>query len=341
MSRTTSAAAKMALFTAVTLAATALLAITIENSTYQSTHSYRAVFTDAVNLNQGDEVRLAGVRVGSVSGVQLYHGTEALVTFSVDNSVCITPATTLAIRYRNLIGQRYLAVVDASGGMASCPRQPRDAIIPATRTQPALNLNVLFNGFRPLLAGLDPAQVNQLSYELIQVLQGEGSTVDQLLTQVGSVTNTVADRDALIGSVIGNLNAVLGPIDQRDTQLDTLLIGLQSFISGLSSDRQAIASALTSINSLEQTTTSLLVQAEPALKTDIARLGVLAEKLDTAKSRALLIHFLRYTPFKLQVSTPETSYGGFLNFYVCAVNFILPDGTETLPTINHAHRCQI
>jgi hypothetical protein len=52
-----------------------------------------------------------------------------------------------------------------------------------------------------------------------------------------------------------------------------------------------------------------------------------------------LHHFLNYTPFKLKVSTPETSYGAFLNFYVCGVNFILPTGQETKPDINSAQRC--
>ncbi|MDT7545867.1 MAG: phospholipid/cholesterol/gamma-HCH transport system substrate-binding protein, partial [Actinomycetota bacterium] len=101
---------KMALFTVVTLLATALLAATIANTDNRPTSSYGAVFVDAVNLNPGDEVRLAGVRVGSVSAVQLYEGTKAKVTFGVDRAVAMTTTTLAVIRYRNLIGQRYLAL---------------------------------------------------------------------------------------------------------------------------------------------------------------------------------------------------------------------------------------
>jgi phospholipid/cholesterol/gamma-HCH transport system substrate-binding protein len=328
---------KMALFTVVTLLATALLAATIANTDNRPTSSYGAVFVDAVNLNPGDEVRLAGVRVGSVSAVQLYEGTKAKVTFGVDRAVAMTTTTLAVIRYRNLIGQRYLALVDGpTEGQTLRPH----AVIPESRTQPALNLNTLFNGFRPLLAGLEPADVNQLSFELVKVLQGEGGTVNALFSHVASLSGTLADRDALIGQVINNINAVLGPLDSRDQELSALITNLQRFISGLSADRDAISSSLVSINDLAGTTASLLQDARPALKDDITQLGILAAGLDETKSRQLLDHFLSATPMKLKVSTPEASYGAFLNFYVCAANFILPDGTRTTPFLNDTKRCK-
>ena len=334
--KTTAATVKMAIFTVITLLATALLANTIANTDGRPTTSYAAVFVDAVNLNPGDEVRLAGVRVGSVSAVKLSEGTKAKVSFGVDRAVPLSTTTQAVIRYRNLIGQRYLAIVD--GPTSGAPLKP-GAVIPEERTQPALNLNTLFNGFRPLLAGLEPGDVNQLSYELIRVLQGEGGTVNALFSHVASLSGTLADRDALIGQVIANLNAVLGPLDSRDQQLSSLITNLQSFISGLSADREAISSSLVSMNELTGTTASLLQKARPDLKDDITQLGVLAAGLDEPESRKLLEHFLVATPFKLQVATPEASYGAFLNFYVCAANFILPDGTVTAPYLNDTKRC--
>jgi phospholipid/cholesterol/gamma-HCH transport system substrate-binding protein len=327
---------KFAIFTVVTLLATALLAATIANTDSRPTTSYGAIFTDAVNLNPGDEVRLAGVRVGSVSAVSLYEGTKAKVTFGVDRAVPLSTTTQAVIRYRNLIGQRYLAIVD---GPTSGEPLKRGAVIPENRTQPALNLNTLFNGFRPLLAGLEPGDVNQLSYELIRVLQGEGGTINSLFSHVASLSGTLADRDALIGQVIANLNAVLGPLDSRDKQLSALITNLQGFVSGLAADRDAISSSLVSINDLTGSTASLLTSARPDLKDDITQLGILAAGLDEPASRKLLEHFLTATPQKLKVSTPEASYGAFLNFYVCAANFILPDGTVTTPYLNETKRC--
>lgn len=329
-------AVKMALFTVVTLLATALLASTIANRDARATTSYRAVFTDAVNLNSGDEVRLAGVRIGSISSVKLHDGVKAMVTFTADRAVPLTTSTKAVIRYRNLIGQRYLALVDGpSGGRVLRPHE----VIPESRTQPALNLNTLFNGFRPLLAGLAPGDINQLSFELVKVLQGEGGTVESLFSHVASLSSTLADRDALIGQVISNLNAVLGPLDTRDQQLTALITNLQAFITGLSQDREAIGASLVGINDLAGTTASLLKQARPSLEEDVTQLGILAAGLDEPQSRKLLEHFITATPMKLQVSTPEASYGAFLNFYVCAANFILPDGTVTTPQLNDAKRC--
>ncbi len=333
---TMSAAVKTAIFTVVTLLATALLGVTIANVDSRPTNPFKAVFSDAVGLTKGDEVRMAGVRVGTVSDVQLYNGTQALVSFDADTSVPVTTSTIVAIRYRNLIGQRYLALVDAAGDGATLPPH---SVIPESRTQPALNLTTLFNGFRPLLAGLSPGDVNQLSFELVKVLQGEGGTVETLFSRIGSLTGTLADRDQVIGDVIDNLNAVLGPIDARDQQLSALIGNLQRFVSGLSADRNAIGSALVSINDLTGTTQQFLQEARPSLKDDVAQLGALAAGLDVQHSRDVLRHFLTYTPFKLKVATPEASYGAFLNFYVCGANFILPNGTETPMHVNSAKRC--
>jgi phospholipid/cholesterol/gamma-HCH transport system substrate-binding protein len=333
---TTGAAWRFAIFAVVTVLATGLLAITIANVDTRSSKHYSAVISDAANVISGDEVRLAGVRVGTVNGVSLYQGRYAKVDFSVIDSVPLTSTTRIEVRYRNLIGQRYLAVVDGAG---AGQRLAAGATIPMSRTSPALNLTTLFNGFRPLLRGLDPADVNQLSYQLVQVLQGEGGTVTSLFRQVGALTNTLADRDKLIGNVIEDLDASLGPIAEHDQELSALIGNVQSFVSGLSHDRAAIGQSLVSINHLTRATSSLLADARPALADDIQHLGVLAEKLNAPKTKELLRHFLTYTPFKLKVSTPEASYGAFLNFYVCGVNFILPDGTETPMQLNDAHRC--
>ena len=165
MSETLSSGLRFLVFAVVTLLATALLATTIGNYSFTSTQGYRAVFSDAVNLVHGDEVRLAGVRVGSIAGVKLVDGDKALVSFSVDKKVTLTTTTLAVIRYRNLIGQRYLAIVDGPSGGSTLTR---GSTIPLERTRPALNLNELFNGFRPLLTALSPADVNKLSYELIQ-----------------------------------------------------------------------------------------------------------------------------------------------------------------------------
>ena len=336
MSETLSSGLRFLVFAVVTVLATALLAMTIGNYNFTSTRGYKAVFTDAVNLVHGDEVRLAGVRIGSISGVKLVDGDKAQVSFTVDKKVQLTTTTLAVIRYRNLIGQRYLALLDGpSGGANLAP----GSTIPLAQTRPALNLNELFNGFRPLLTALSPADVNKLSYELIQVLQGEGPAVNALFQQVGSLTSTLADRDQLIGALIDNLNGALGPLQERDKNLSALLGNLQRVVTGFAEDRNAIADSLTSIDQVAGKTADLLTEARPSLKADINDLKVLTQKLDQQDSRALIQHFLDYEPFKLQVASAITGYGAFQNFYLCSAQFILPNGTRTQPFFNTAKRC--
>jgi len=181
--------------------------------------------------------------------------------------------------------------------------------------------------------------VNKLSYELIQVLQGEGPVVNKLFQQVGSLTNALADRDQLIGDVIDNLDAVLGPLHERDKNMSALISNLQRVMSGFSDDRDAIASSLTTIDKFSGSTEDLLQQSRPALKSDVDQLATLTTKLDQSDSRALIQHFIDYEPFKLQVASAITGYGAFQLFYLCSANFILPDGTQTQPYFNSAKRC--
>jgi phospholipid/cholesterol/gamma-HCH transport system substrate-binding protein len=336
MSETLSSGLRFLVFAAVTILATAVLAVTIGNYSFTSTQGYKAVFSDAVNLVHGDEVRMAGVRVGSISGVKLYNGDQALVSFTVDKKVTLTSTTQAVIRYRNLIGQRYLALVDGPTGGTTLKA---GTTIPLAQTQPALNLNELFNGFQPLLTALSPADVNKLSYELIQVLQGEGPALNALFQQVADLTGTLADHDKLIGDVIDNLDAVLGPLNDRDKNLSALIGNLQRVMTGFADDRNAIGDALPSIDSVAGDTASLLQQARPALRNDIDQLASLTTKLDEPGSRQLIQHFLDYEPFKLQVASAITGYGAFQLFYLCSANFILPDGTETAPFFNQAKRC--
>ena len=112
--------------------------------------------------------------------------------------------------------------VSAISPGARCPTAGRLAaatgqVIPVSRTAPAVDLTALFNGFKPLFQALTPADVNKFALEIIQTLQGEGGTVDSLLTQTASLTNTVADRDAVIGQVIDNLITVFWARSQPAT----------------------------------------------------------------------------------------------------------------------------
>lgn len=313
---------KLVAFATVTILATYVLAATISNAGLSDTVSYRAEFTDVTGLLAGDDVRIAGVRVGTVSNVRVVRRTVAQVTFTVRRDHPL-PTTTLAeIRYRNLVGQRYVALTQGPGEPNA--NLPADGLIPLGRTRPALDLTVLFGGFKPLFQALDPAEVNRLAEEILQVLQGEGGTVDQLLAHISSLTTTLAQKDAVIGQVIDNLNTVLGTVSQRDVQLAALIGELRRFVSGLSADRTAIGASLTDIDALASSTADLLDKGRPALRNDITQLGRTAKNL--ADQGDVVDDVLARLPNKLNTLTRTASYGSWFNFYLCSL-----DGRVALP----------
>src|SRR6185369_328073 len=180
------------------------------------------------------------------------------VAFTVQDDIPLAASVRATIRYRNLVGQRYIALTEGPGD--GRPLRT-DGLIPRGQTTPALDLTVLFNGFRPLFTALTPDDVNKLAYEIIRVLQGEGGTIASLLRHTASLTNALADRDAVIGRVITNLNDVLSTLDERDQQLDQTITQLQQFVSGLAADRAALGDALVNLSTLTGATADRLGDA--------------------------------------------------------------------------------
>ena len=315
------------IFVLITGFATAILAVSISNTNVGDTLGYAARFTDVTSLNPGDDVRIHGVRVGQVDDMSIVDGHLALVRFSVDRGKALPADVTATIKYRNMVGQRYIAL--ERGERLSADMLPEDAEIPLSRTRPALDLTDLFNGFKPLFQALSPKDVNQLSGEIVQVLQGEGGTVDSLLAHTGSLTTTLADRDQVIGNVIDNLNSVLTNINGQGDALSALVGTLQRLVSGLAGDRIAIGDAIEGIGDLTVATAGLFASARPALKDSIAGLGAVSTNLVTGA--ADLEQFLTITPSKFQAVGRTASYGSWVNFYLCEATVLLdpPQGYES------------
>src|SRR4051795_2451750 len=113
--KTTSDLVKLLIFMLVTTLATGVLVATIGNLTFSGSRTYKAVFSDASGVNKGDDIRVAGVKVGTVKSVEITDRTRALITFSVGDDATVTEATHATIKYRNLVGQRYIALTSDVG----------------------------------------------------------------------------------------------------------------------------------------------------------------------------------------------------------------------------------
>jgi phospholipid/cholesterol/gamma-HCH transport system substrate-binding protein len=315
---------KLGVFIVVTVLFTTILGISIANINTISTNSYQARFSDATMLLPNDDVRIAGVRVGQVEAVRIVDKRQAEVEFEVDSGIKLPAGVTAQIKFRNLVGQRYVSLSQGTGD-ANKILEP-GGTIPLQRTTPALDLTELFNGFKPLFTALNPDDVNKLSYEVIQVLQGEGGTVDSLLAHTASLTTTIADKDKVIGEVIDNLNSVLDTVNAHTPQLSDFIIKLQQLVSGLAQDRKPIGDAIQSLGNLAVTTAGLLTDARPPLKNDIGALGTLTQNLND--SEAIVEHFIQFLPQKASAMTQTADYGSWFNFFLCEAN-----GSVSLPPL--------
>lgn len=304
------------IFIVVTVLATAVLGVSIANVGVGSTASYNARFSDVTGLNEGDDVRIAGVRVGQVQSIKVVDRRVAQVRFSVEAGRVLPRSVTAAIRYRNMVGQRYVQLARGVGPVGAV--LPRGGTIPLTRTTPPLDLTELFNGFQPLFKALSPNEVNNLANEIVQVFQGEGATMGSLLSNTASLTNTLADKDRVIGKLITNLNRVLRTVNGRGGKLAGMVTTLQRLVTGLAGDRKPIGSAISAISSLTTNTAGLLHDARPPLKTSIGGLRRLATNLDD--NSGTVETFLNRLPTKMSRIATTASYGSWLNFYLCSAS---------------------
>ena len=319
------AAIKLTVFTVVSLMTTGLLIAIMGGYGLGSQTEYKAEFTTASELTKGDDVRIAGVVVGKVEDVKIHKRDHAMVTFKVKDGVPLTQDSQASIRFLNLIGDRYMSL---SEGKAGSPRLAPKSTLSLDQTTPALNLTELFHGFQPLFQALNPADVNKLSLNLIKVLQGEGGTIQELLSNTASLTSTLADRDQLIGDVITNLSTLMKTVDDHHQELDELIVSMKSWFGDLAKDRKVIGSSLTSIADVTETVADLLTQSRPLIKEDVAQLRRLFTLLAKPENKAYLEETLNKLPAMLTKQTRIGVYGSWYNYYLCEFH-----GGVVLPSV--------
>lgn len=320
-SRIPSSAWKMAVFASVTLLLIGLLAALIGNVSFASTHTYQARFTDATGVLPGDRVRISGVEVGSVRSVRLAASEDgrqdALVEFRVRSDVPVLSSAQLELRYENIVGARYLAIEEQPGDGSADGTMAPGGTFPVAQTSPALNLTQLFNGFQPLLRALDPRDMNTLSFQLVRAFQGEATDIAGLLHRTASLTGTLADKDAVIGRVVSNLESVLATVDDREGQLTALIVQFRDLMVDLSSHREVVSVQLPRLGRLLDSTSGMVRDVRPPLARSVRGLGAVARILRVHQSD--LDASLKDIPRKLRFMARSGSYGSWFNFYVCGL----------------------
>ncbi|WP_375483534.1 MCE family protein [uncultured Mycobacterium sp.] len=305
---------RLGIYVGACLLAIAVLFAVYSQVRFEKSKTYNAIFSNVSQLRGGNFVRIAGVETGKIKSISIQPDSTVRVKFSVDDTVILTEGTRAVIRYDDLIGGRYLALEEGAGDVK---KLNPGATIPLSRTQPALDLDTLIGGFRPLFRALNPDQVNALSGQLIAALQGQGAAIGSILTQTAALTNSLADRDRLIGEVITNLNTLLGSLGEQSGELAKTIDSLSELVAGLQARKQDITNGLAYANAAAGAITDLMVQARPPLKKVVHETdrtaGIVMADHDYVDN---LINTL---PDMYQLLGRQGLHGDFFSFYMCDI----------------------
>ncbi|MGH3850030.1 MAG: MCE family protein [Pseudonocardiaceae bacterium] len=315
----TGTAVKLAVYWFVLLMFTAMIIVVFGQVRFDRTTGYSAVFTSVSGLRAGQFVRASGVEIGKVSKVTLIDGDRrVLVNFSIDHELALDQSTTASVRYLNLIGDRYLELKRGDSDQRLTP----GATIPVEHTRPALDLDALLGGFRPLFKALDPGKVNSIASSIITVFQGQGGTINDILDQTASLTSTLADHDQAIGEVITNLNTVLATTVKHQNEFDRTVGDVEKLITGLKNRADPLAAAVAHISNAAGTLADLLGEDRPLLHSTIGYLGgvqqPLIDDLSTLDDEIAKLP----TVYRI-IGRAAGTYGDFFNFYICDVSLKL------------------
>lgn len=338
MNATTKTSLKIGAFILAMLMATVLLFSIFTKSRGGPSNSYSAVFDNVSSLRAGDSVRVAGVRVGTVNDVALQPDNTVVVDFGADRSLRLTEGTKAAVRYLNLVGDRYLELLDSPGSAKITPPGSR---IPSERTAAALDLDLLLGGLKPVVQGLNPQAVNALTNSLIQILQGQEGNVESLFAKTSAFSTTLADNSQTVQQLIDNLNTVVGTIEADGGKFSGSVDRLERLITGLAQDRDPIGSAITALESGSASLADLLTQARPPLAGTVDQLARVAPLLEQDKETLDIA--LQKAPKNYRKLVRLGSYGSWINQYLCGMSVRVTDlqgRTAYFPWImQHVGRC--
>lgn len=316
---------KVGIFTVTMLLVAVGLVVIFGEFRFGPSNTYHANFIDATRLKSGQKVRIAGVPVGAVNDVKLNPNNTVDVAFSVDKRYAMYSSTRAVIRYENLVGDRFLEITSGPGELHKL--RP-GGTIDQEHTQPALDLDALLGGLRPVLKGLDADKINTVSSYVIELLQGQGGALSNLLADTNAFGSALGARDQAIGNVINNLNAVLTTVDAKGAQFSASVDELQKLITGLAQGRDAVAGAIPPLASTTSDLTDLLKRSRRPLQGVLENTRPIANEINDRLPEVnndieqLGEDYLRLSALG--------AYGAYFNIYFCAVTIKIngPAGSD-------------
>lgn len=279
------AAVKVLVFTGIVGACLLLIVNSLLTPVSGPKHEFTAVISDVSGLNDGGDVRMSGVLVGKVEAIEL-DGPNARVRFSVQSSQAIYDNSQIAVRYQNLVGQRYLELVQADQTGAVLPA---GSTIGLDQTVPSFDVSKLFNGFAPLFDTIDPAALNRFAENMLNLIQGDGTGLGGVLEDVKQLADMATDRQQFILVIVRNLDNVAKSITGKSEQVGDLVRQLNFIAADLDTRADQIHASAVTANKVVTRGADLLGELESAyddtygpLHNFLFRLTPLSKEIQTA-----------------------------------------------------------
>ena len=304
-------AVKLGVFTVVTIVITVWLAAVIGNLRIGSSpYVVTAEFTDASGVLKGDAVKSAGVTIGRVHDIRVEDGI-AKVDLAIDENIELPAGMSVAIRFRNLVGQRMVTFFgegDPSDELAD------GDIIPLARTEPAFDLTALFNGLRPLIRSTTPGDINIVSREVFTALQGRSADLEGFLANVAEVSEMIGTKDAQLTELLNGFNTVTADLAGRGDQLNNTLGSMNRFLSQLAADSGALDAALLTLDDASTRLHRIVARNDERIEASVDDLAILLDAVDD--KRADLRSAIRALPDMLLAVERANSYGQWANIHL-------------------------
>jgi phospholipid/cholesterol/gamma-HCH transport system substrate-binding protein len=231
MRSVTKAVLWLAVFTVISVVCATVVITALHRPVRAPVARYAATFSDVSGLYVGDDVRISGVQVGKVETIAL-DGRNAHVDFTALADHPVYHNTTAAVRYQNLLGQRYIELVQPA---TPDTRLAAGAVIDLANTIPSFDITKLFNGFRPIFDTLDPAQFNLLGENLLRIIQGDETGVGPFLHDLDAISKLAVDRQAVLKVLITNLARIGHDLRGKSAQLFHLIAVLNDVLTKFTS----------------------------------------------------------------------------------------------------------
>ena len=272
--------------------------------------SYHAYFTEAAGLKSGNEVRIAGVKVGEVQGVRLEDDVVA-VDFRVKNA-WVGDASSAAIRIRTALGQKYLAV-DPEG---SAPLDPSMSI-PVSRTTSPFDVEQAFAGFTTTVDQIDTAQLAKSFDTLSTTFANTPESVRGTLQGLSALSRTISSRDAQLARLVASTKQISATLDARSPQIQALIQDGNLLLGELHRRRDAVSALLKGTQTFSVQVQGLVTDNQAQLKPALDKLHAVTVILD--RNQKNLESAISLAAPYYGLLTSASGNGRWLDTYVCGL----------------------